>query len=196
MYAHSALRSSAIMTLTHVPPCVPQVQKRHLAGWKDSDTAWWHHNSEEASPRKSRAEDWQTGWWQDYSDACSESTDASPRKNRENEKWRHGLLGGRKRHGERGGHDRVYYRGYYAAKGKDKAKGKGSKENVQAYIGKWGPPPTRGGKSFHDRREDADIVNAEEAGSQHAATSSWSTTSAPSAPSQATWTRWGDGPVR
>ena len=190
MYAHAALRSSAIMTLTRVPPCVPQVHHRH----RQPQTGWWHDNSDacsdstNASPKKSRAEDWQTGWWQDYSDACSESTDATPKNNRENERYRHGLLGGRHRHGDRGGHDKAYYRGFYKAKGK----GKGA---VAAYVAENGPPPSRGGKSFHDRKEDADIVNVEEAWSQPAATSSWSTTSAHSSPSQAPRSSW-EAPAR
>jgi len=63
------------------------------------------------------------------------------------ERYRGGHLGGRQRHGDRGGHDNWYYQGYYRAKGK----GKGY---LRAFMAVNGPPPNRGGTHFHNRRED------------------------------------------
>ena len=66
---------------------------------------------------------------------------------RRTEHYRHGILGGRQRHGDRGGKNSWYYKGYYNAK----SKGKGA---VKAFIAKNGEPPSRGGKAFHNRKED------------------------------------------
>ena len=66
-----------------------------------------------------------------------------------NEHYRAGHMGGRERHGDRGGKNSRYFAGYYKAK----AKGKGY---VRAYIAKNGVPPSQGGQCFHSRKEEDD----------------------------------------
>ena len=73
-----------------------------------------------------------------------------------NEHYRAGHMGGRERHGDRGGKNSRYFAGYYKAK----AKGKGY---VRAYIAKNGVPPSRGGQCFHSRKEEDDAENADPA---------------------------------
>jgi len=92
------------------------------------------------------AADWYGDWWHRSSDTWT----ANHGGGRTWEHYRHGWYGGRQRYGTRGGHDHDYYAGYYRAKGK----GMG---HLRAYLAQKGPPPTRGGDSFHDRKEDADV---------------------------------------
>ena len=91
---------------------------------------------------------WDTG---SSSDAWSrQDTSSQPvhglEGGRRQERYRHGYLGGRQRYGDRGGVRSEYYKGFYAAKGKGK---------LSAFIAKNGPPPSKGGASFHNRKEDA-----------------------------------------
>ena len=73
-----------------------------------------------------------------------------------NEHYRAGHMGGRERHGDRGGKNSRYFAGYYKAK----AKGKGY---VRACIAKNGVPPSQGGQCFHSRKEEDDAENADPA---------------------------------
>ena len=73
-----------------------------------------------------------------------------------NEHYRAGHMGGRERHGDRGGKNSWYFAGYYKAK----AKGEGY---VRAYIAKYGDPPSQGGQCFHSRKEEDDAENADPA---------------------------------
>ena len=60
---------------------------------------------------------------------------------------RSGKNGGLKRYCTSGGTHRKYYVGYYRAKGKGKAA-------ILAYVQKYGPPPSQGGKSFHEAKKE------------------------------------------
>ena len=100
-----------------------------------------------------RGSSWNTG---SSSDAWALSTTtwsepanstAAVEGGRQFEHYRQGHLGGRRRHGDRGGKNHGYYKGFYSAK----SKGKGA---VKAYIAKNGEPPSNGGKAFHNRKED------------------------------------------
>ena len=62
---------------------------------------------------------------------------------------RHGYWGGRVRHGERGGHNQFYYRGYCTAKCK-------GKDVLNNFVKQNGPPPSNGGKAFHRRKEEVE----------------------------------------
>ena len=70
-------------------------------------------------------------------------------KRSDTEQMRRGLLGGRVRRGDRGGHDLFYYRGYYTAKGK-------GKDVLKNFVKQNGPPPSKGGEAFHRRKEEVE----------------------------------------
>ena len=97
-----------------------QQDHHHDQGWHDG--AWrdgaWHH--------------WQSSWRSDNS--WSEGTP-----------YRYGTNGGRERTGYSGGSNRVYYKGFYHAKGKGKAA-------VARYVELYGEPPAAGtGRCYHEQ---------------------------------------------
>ena len=71
--------------------------------------------------------------------------DSSKGGHRATERWRSGINGGKARFGNSGGANKKYYQGFYAAKGLGRAE-------LKAFIEQFGPPPTRGGTAYHERK--------------------------------------------
>ena len=111
-----------------------QQDHRDDQGWHDGawrDDSWpsqrhhagsWHHGSLHHSDWR-RDNNWSWG----------------------NEPYRYGTNGGRERSGYSGGSNRVYYKGFYHAKGKGKAA-------VARYVEAYGEPPAKGtGRCYHEQ---------------------------------------------
>ena len=130
----SAPEASPVSVLwLEAPQEQPGQQQDHRddQGWHDGawrDDSWpsqhyhagsWHHG------------DWQYASWQNWSWG--------------NEPYRYGTNGGRERSGYSGGSNRVYYKGFYHAKGKGKAA-------VARYVEAYGEPPAVGtGRCYHEQ---------------------------------------------
>ena len=129
-------RQIAQPSSSEAPQEQPGQQQDHRddQGWHDGawrDDSWpsqrhhagsWHHGSWHHSDWR-RDNNWSWG----------------------NEPYRYGTNGGRERSGYSGGSNRVYYKGFYHAKGKGKAA-------VARYVEAYGEPPAKGtGRCYHEQ---------------------------------------------
>jgi hypothetical protein len=121
-------RKIAAPSSSHDPQEQPEQQQDHR---QDQD---WHGGEWQYHPWHARNGSWHDRGWQDWNNDTSSS-------------WgnRAGWNGGREREGISGGRNRVYYAGFYHAKGK-------GKNAVLRYVELYGEPPAKGtGRCFHER---------------------------------------------